>query len=535
MTQCAVCNKRLKTPSSVSRGTGPVCAKNVMRFIAALQGERAMIAWSNWAQIRNEGRVGVDQMAIANARAQFLARIHKQAEIPVATGSIEHASSARGRVDRLIYERFQNGAVLVHSRSGNDYVITTDEQGQPLHCSCPDHQFRRCQCRHMLALEELQNRSEQRTNVEGEGAFSGGNDMQLVQSPRIVQVPSVLQFSLSQEASTDEERDRNLEVWSARHAHDGVFLSENDGAWIRLREEAQDGMGEYERENVLDGIDNTFGIELEVEGVNGDTLAQALRAAGLSEHSTMLGYSARVATGSWAVKRDGSLSDGAEIVSPVLRDTPETWEQIRKITQILQEQGAVTNSRTGFHIHMGHDVLDDRGYRWQRLGRYMVGYSSTYLQMGAANKSNGATRHRGTSFTSPLNEGDVRQLSRRDNATEAARKMIGYTGHNSRYKMINTAKYIEQGVPTVEFRYPNGTIEAVMVQRQVQLANATLMQAAYLRKDMPGADRLPALRNWQESIELSRDGEKRFRQFLDTLGSHRLRLMATQLWLRGRN
>ena len=76
--------------------------------------------------------------------------------------------------------------------------------------------------------------------------------------------------------------------------------------------------------------------------------------------------------------------------------------------------------------------------------------------MGAANDREEVTPHRGLGYAAPLQVAHIRRLRRNDTAAEASRKLIGYTGHNSRYKMINTAKFVESGIPTVEFRYPNG-------------------------------------------------------------------------------
>jgi hypothetical protein len=60
-----------------------------------------------------------------------------------------------------------------------------------------------------------------------------------------------------------------------------------------------------------------------------------------------------------------------------------------------------------------------------------------------------------------------------------------------------------------------------------------MMQAAYLRKHLPGADRLPKLFAHEHSVEPAFSREGRFRQYLDTLGSDRLRRIATGLWVRG--
>ncbi|SFV06165.1 amidoligase family protein [Alicyclobacillus macrosporangiidus] len=552
---CAVCAKHLTHPVSVQRGTGPVCARHVNEFIALISAGRAHNVRESWAQIRRREVVngqevehtvmlGVGQMAIANAKARYLARIRHVRDVPVSAGLVPSEYSAtRRRNEDILFERFGSGAALVHSGSERDYVITTDRTGAHAeHCSCPDHWFRNRPCRHMQAYELLTARQREDAPLSAEQR-STESERELRGDNRITAVPTIIGSTVDREAAWENERDRNLYVWQERHAHDGVFVSESDEAWVTLRDAvARDGgLGEYETEHVLDGVDTTFGIELEVEGVRGDDVALALHRAGLSDRLAMGSYTTRFTPGTWGVRSDASLVGGCEIVSPVLRDTPETWQAISEITRILHEHGAQTSQRTGFHIHMAHDILDDRGYRWQRLGRYMVGYSREYLQMGATRsrltRPELPNQHRGTNYTQPLRKTHVVKLRKNDTAMEASRKIIGYTGHSSRYKMVNTAKFVEHGVPTVEFRYPNGTVDPVIIQRQVQLANATLMQSAYLRKDKPGADRLPRLFSSDRGVELehlhAQSPESRFRLYLDTFGSERLRRIAAGLWVRG--
>jgi hypothetical protein len=79
---CAVCSKALRNPISVQRGTGPVCACHVAEFLALLTQERASRIRDSWARNREREPVGVTAMAIANARARFLARIRRHREVP---------------------------------------------------------------------------------------------------------------------------------------------------------------------------------------------------------------------------------------------------------------------------------------------------------------------------------------------------------------------------------------------------------------------------------------------------------------------
>ncbi|WP_447412759.1 hypothetical protein [Clostridium perfringens] len=53
-----------------------------------------------------------------------------------------------------------------------------------------------------------------------------------------------------------------------------------------------------------------------------------------------LSYHSRSEQGKWKLERDGSVSNGdagGEIVSPILKDTPKTCEQIKVICDVAKD------------------------------------------------------------------------------------------------------------------------------------------------------------------------------------------------------
>ncbi|MFX4302359.1 amidoligase family protein [Alicyclobacillus tolerans] len=544
MTICAVCHRGLSNQVSVSRGTGPVCDRNVRSYLQVLMtSEMAEQARTSWARLRGEP-VGMRNRAVEAARTRFLARVHRQEIVPVQTGTVdmEDANSRRNAGQTEIwFEQFEDGMLIAHSGTNEDYVVVADHTGeQAVSCSCSAYAFHRNQpagtpCRHMRAYNVLGRHAETETAPSADS----------VVGHRVEGAPMLMQRIVNEEMAVEQERDTALQQWHERHQHDGILMSENDAAWQDLKARAMSGAGSFETEQVLDGSDTTFGFELEVEfadrGAFQRTL-QRLKEEGITDVPMLRQYHSRGTEGYWNPTRDGSLEEPAvELVSPVLRDTPENWRKIGTMMQILHESGALRQTNhTGLHIHIGNDKLDDRGYRWQRLARTVAGFQSCYYQMGAARHSEGRpANHRGINYTRPLHLPHLQRLRRTDTAVEASKKIIGEYRNRigDRYYMISTHKQAHAGVPTVEFRYPNSTHDPVILQRQIQLAHATILQSAYLRKHMPGAERLPKLfahDTGPEMNTLSEDREKRFRQYLDTLGSDRLRLLATQLWVRGR-
>jgi hypothetical protein len=435
---------------------------------------------------------------------------------------------------------------MAHSGSDEDYLIVTNQEGRrALGCSCPSFVFRRehdadTTCRHMDAYNALADvRRGESVEEDASARTSSTADAGQARN-RIEGAPTLIRWIVEEEMSIDMERDAALHTWHERHQHDGVLMSQDDTAFANLLERVRSDIGGFETNDVLDGSDHTFGIELELEFESPSARHEALRRLnqeGIASSAAETGYHSRLHPTLWTPQRDGSLREGFEIISPVLRDTPEEWERIHRMMEVLNESGGLKVSRSnGLHIHLGNQNLDDRGYRWQRLARYLHGYSKDYYRMGGARQADGRNAgHRGEHYAKPLKESAIRRISKSDTALEASQKLIEANNHGggNRYHMVSTHKMVNAHVPTVEFRYPNATYDARILQRQVQLANLTMMQSAYLRKNMPGSDRLPKLFSHDTSIPLSEDPTMRFRQFLDTLGSDRLRSIAASLWVRG--
>ncbi|CAH8248473.1 amidoligase family protein [Paenibacillus melissococcoides] len=340
----------------------------------------------------------------------------------------------------------------------------------------------------------------------------------------------------------DEIRENVLDVWRENRAFDGIYMSEDDAAWDQLRADAEADWI-YKYENVLGGTGNTFGVELEVELERfsaSSEILEALRREGITDQTQVNYYhGTRSRPGMWCIERDGSLDNGIEIVSPILMDRREDWEKLQRVTEILKEHGAFVNSNCGGHIHIGIGPLDHRTYSWQRLARIGLGYERLFYRMGGADSEayriNGFRgQHRGDNYAAPFSS-EARNIVGTDTAVRARRQIS-----SSRYRMFNTTN-IDASLrpkPTVEMRYPNGSLDCKQWQTQIQVANAVVHQSGVIRNDSPQSAFTPGL--YQTSSQLRRSDmcneateTMYFRRFLDVLGNRDDRLAATWLFLRG--
>lgn len=259
-------------------------------------------------------------------------------------------SRSRGRNEeiRVAYDEDED-IYIVDSASRERYFVSGDVES----CTCPDFQSRNRICRHMNAVNNAIGAAEEEIR---------NMDASEVMAARIKQ----------------DIRDEIQRSQEGPSQDDGFFYGENLDEFNRTYENINDDLINYEYENVLNGNRSTFGVELEFVGGNADAIARELYDLGITAAPYRLNYHARVSDNSkWKLERDGSVSSGSqgvELVSPVLKDTPETWRQIEVICEVAKRHGARVNQSCGGHVHIGMNKLDTARQRWRRFFKMVENY-----------------------------------------------------------------------------------------------------------------------------------------------------------------
>jgi hypothetical protein len=149
----------------------------------------------------------------------------------------------------------------------------------------------------------------------------------------------------------------------------------------------------------------------------------------------------------WRVVEDGSVSDGCEVVSPILSGD-EGIASLRRIVAILKAAGASVNNTCGFHVHVNANDLH---------AAEMVNAVKRYARFESQIDSFMAPRRRGDNarwcrsmagFAEQLDNGSVKLSG----------KAVAETQENGigRYLKLNTAAFLRHG--TIEFRQHAGTL-----------------------------------------------------------------------------
>jgi hypothetical protein len=288
-------------------------------------------------------------------------------------------------------------------------------------------------------------------------------------------------------------------------------LVDNEGLHERLMALADTPAGhEYERENVIGDANQTFGIEIEFDGANPTEVARAMYDAGLASSPRQEGYHSRHRQpGMWSVETDATVT--GEVVSPVLRDTPETWDQLQRVCSILSAHGARVTSHTGGHIHVGVDSsgLDHDVSRLRRIASTCAWAEDLMYRLAAGTGRDGRS-HRGAGnryqWCGPMTSGNFEQAA---NVGDLANRVGSTHGVGLNYGNITGSRR------TIEYRYFDSSLDAARLQANIKVACALTRRAGELPDSAIPRERVRLGSNRAAADQ--RPGERLLRRFADTV------------------
>ena len=244
----------------------------------------------------------------------------------------------------------------------------------------------------------------------------------------------------------------------------------------------------YATENVTEGVcepgRKAFGIEIEFDIAEGHNRSLAIREIGAALYDLRLTdtpemmrwhHSARTSNpySMWSLESDSSVD--AELVSPILHDTPETWENIKQIYNILKQHGGTGSARCGLHVHMGTINRNARGAARrstaQKNANILHFYSANEDAIRRVQTDPNRGQHRNTRYAPALSQDSITSSLYYFNA--------GYVNLGSNHNTSVNFAFDDR----IEFRGADGSLSAEHTQAQVMM-NAAIVAAAE-RGDLP--------------------------------------------------
>ncbi|MGW1496885.1 amidoligase family protein, partial [Streptomyces sp. NPDC002402] len=213
-----------------------------------------------------------------------------------------------------------------------------------------------------------------------------------------------------------------------------------------------------------------FGLEIEFD-TDGDydDREEALRAiaydlydAGLARDEYQHGYHSQQDSGytdaanAWRLEEDCTVA--GEIVSPILYDERQTWENLATVCEIVARHGGGASSQTGGHVHVGLHDYDHDVANHHRLMQ-MYGDHEDVLFRLATNPNAPHFAHRGTHWC------------RRNTVPANGYRSLADVTSRARHGMaVNLSAARGARSDHGEFRLWDGSVNPATIQTQVNLS-----------------------------------------------------------------
>lgn len=199
----------------------------------------------------------------------------------------------------------------------------------------------------------------------------------------------------------------------------------------------------------------TFGLELEFENAKKDEIIKQLNKNLLSNE--------------WVMKREITLKKGAEINSPILTDNKKTWENLDVVCSILKPLSSI-KKKAGGHIHIGTQILGSSVDSWINFLKLWSVYENIIFRFSygdfltfrpnimkfakPVSKNFWMDFHKLKSFNETLDSYILRNKCEKYQAVD----FCNVSSNN--YDKFSTGN-------TIEFRCPNGSLNSVIWQNNV--------------------------------------------------------------------
>ena len=365
-----------------------------------------------------------------------------------------------------------------------EYADDEGETRRSLRCTCPVYQ-RNYDCEHLRQATSH--------------AQSLLNRRQAPVTPPQAAVESVEaalreEFNDSQAAQQQARADFRAGASGRSYRDDMDAFQE---AWDEAKTHFATGATEipYMTENATGGLGardggRSFGIEIEVDfpddmsNTAKEAVAREMYEAGLSRTPHVQGwhYIGRAGGGyttdanAWSVEYDSTVD--CEIVSPIMYDEPQTWENLAKVCEIVQRHGGQVTPRTGLHINVGAADFDHTVENHNRLLRLGMGYEDVLVR--TAHNPQSGPRHRGRDYCRPMSVPSEGYAT----ISEAQRSIDPYANNGRSHRaMINLDHVPAEGqrvtsATRVEVRVFDGAIDPGRIQVNTKIGLGLVNAAA---------------------------------------------------------
>lgn len=458
-------------------------------------------------------------------------------------------------------------------RTEGDVYIYRDENGETkaelrgLKCSCIEYKENNYQCRHTRAIGDAAIARSVPPQRSVASLTPAERERRLADKQARIEAAAKTDWTRNEETLAEARR-----TWKKNSE---VVYSENFDQFYEVLEKVTEEKAAkgaltipYKKDNALGGLatresGQAFGVEIEYDFPDtmssgerseaNEKIGKALFEAGISNSPQKQGYHAAASrgykdvhvdengVGTWSWEHDGTVA--GEIVTPPMYDEPETWDKLEKVISILKDNGAVSSTRAGAHVHVGTGKYGKDPKKYEELAR-MVGQHEDVLFRVSTDPSRGVHRGLASRFTYVA---PARPVS--PSGFAEAHDVRRWQSSRSSIINMNTVKMDDSFKSShVEFRMFDSTLDTGVIQQQVKLAVSMTDSANRIAhaggtkrgKESLGehAERLKLRGRRKPKKEDVAEETATFRSLLDTLYQSKedkdnlIRIFAANTWLK---
>jgi len=177
----------------------------------------------------------------------------------------------------------------------------------------------------------------------------------------------------------------------------------------------------------------------------------------------------------WRLYDESTVNHGLEFVPNVLYDMEKTWKELKYVCSLIKSKVHVTTC-CGGHIHIGSHVLGSEYSSWLNFIKLWAAYEHVIFRFCYGEYLN--ARYSLDNYAYAIANDVKNNLKRRDNSKLLLKlSMNDYSAICFNYDL--RTDYFER-YNTIEFRCPNGTLEPIIWQNNI---NFFMKLLKYCRSD----------------------------------------------------
>jgi hypothetical protein len=165
------------------------------------------------------------------------------------------------------------------------------------------------------------------------------------------------------------------------------------------------------------------------------------------------------------IKMSDSKLIGGEVISPILKDNYNTWNNLKKVCEIVKDCDAIASDKTGAHIHIGSQIINDTDDEWITFILLWIAYEKIIFKFSYGMM----TEHRPNikDYAKPIGLHLYNNLDYLKDGLVRSKLMKMATFSNNGISFAKTKFPFYSKNNTIEIRCPNGTLDPIIWQNNI--------------------------------------------------------------------